>query len=125
MAMPTHSNIQYFERQQQDLNYPISEKAMYSMAKQGQERYTRYVPRYYAILRSLYSVSQIDLKGVQIDDEVESLSQKQANLTCHTFDSYLCKWNSRAIDDLKGHTVYIEVLSMVPNKFMTLLYQKF
>ena len=48
-----------------------------------------------------------------------------ANKICHTFDSYFCKWNDRNINSLKDKTIFIEEFSMVPNKWMTLIYKAF
>lgn len=44
---------------------------------------------------------------------------------CHTFDSYFCEWNGKDIEDLKNKTIFIEEFSMVPNKWMTLIYKHF
>ena len=44
---------------------------------------------------------------------------------CHTFDSYFCDWHGRSIDSLEGKTVFIEEFSMVPNKWMTMIYKAF
>ena len=44
---------------------------------------------------------------------------------CHTFDSYFCEWHGRDIKSLKDKTVFIEEFSMVPNKWMTLIYKAF
>ena len=46
-----------------------------------------------------------------------------ANKICHTFDSYFCEWNGRDINSLKDKTIFIEEFSMVPNKWMTKIYQ--
>ena len=48
-----------------------------------------------------------------------------ANKTCFTFDSYFCEWNGRNIDSLDGKTIFIEEFSMVPNKWMTIIYKAF
>ena len=50
---------------------------------------------------------------------------KDANKICHTFDSYFCEWNGRDFDSLKDKTIFIEELSMVPNKWITLIYKAF
>ena len=44
---------------------------------------------------------------------------------CYTFDSYFCEWYGRKIDSLEDKTVFIEEFSMVPNKWMTLIYKAF
>ena len=44
---------------------------------------------------------------------------------CHTFDSYFCEWHGRDIKSLKDKTVFIEEFTMVPNKWMTLIYKAF
>ena len=48
---------------------------------------------------------------------------EEANKICFTFDSYFCEWNGRNIDSLKDKTIFIEEFSMVPNKWMTLIYK--
>ena len=48
-----------------------------------------------------------------------------ANGLCSTFDSYFCEWNGRNIDSLKDKTIFIEEFSMVPNKWMTKIYQAY
>ena len=50
---------------------------------------------------------------------------KNANDICHTFDSYFCEWNGRHINSLEGKTIFIEEFSMVPNKWMTKIYEAF
>ena len=55
-------------------------------------------------------------KRLNIDDE---------NKICHTFDSYFCEWNGRNIDSLKDKTIFIEEFSMVPNKWMTKIYEAY
>ena len=47
------------------------------------------------------------------------------NKICHTFDSYFCEWNGRNIDSLKDKTIFIEEFSMLPNKWMTKIYQAY
>ena len=49
----------------------------------------------------------------------------EVNKICHTFDSYFCEWNGRDIESLKNKTIFIEEFSMVPNKWMTLIYKAF
>lgn len=44
---------------------------------------------------------------------------------CHTFDSYFCDYHGRDMPDLEVKTVFIEEYSMVPNKWMTKVYQAF
>ena len=48
---------------------------------------------------------------------------------CHTFDSYFCEWNGFSSEtnfkDLKDKTVFIDEFSMVPNKWMTMIYKAF
>ena len=48
-----------------------------------------------------------------------------ANKKCHTFDSYFCEWNGRDMNSLKDKTIFIEEFSMVPNKWMTKIYQAY
>ena len=48
-----------------------------------------------------------------------------ANGMCFTFDSYFCEWNGRNINSLKDKTIFIEEFSMVPNKWMTKIYQAY
>ncbi|XP_068692468.1 uncharacterized protein [Montipora foliosa] len=48
---------------------------------------------------------------------------------CHTFDSYFCEWDKCSIEtnlkDLKVKTVFIDEFSMVPNKWITMIYKAF
>ena len=44
---------------------------------------------------------------------------------CYTFDSYFCEWFGRDASSLKYKTVSIEEFSMVPNKWMTVIYKAF
>ena len=48
---------------------------------------------------------------------------------CYTFDSYFCEWNGFSsetnLKDLKDKTVFIDEFSMVPNKWITLIYKAF
>ena len=44
---------------------------------------------------------------------------------CHTFDSYFCEWNEDNFTGLKKKTIFVEEFSMVPNKWMTLIYEAF
>ena len=51
------------------------------------------------------------------------------NKICHTFDSYFCEFNGTSIEtnikSLKNKTIFIEEFSMIPNKWMTLIYKAF
>ena len=49
----------------------------------------------------------------------------KVNRICHTFDSYFCEWYNRNIDSLDGKTIFIEEFSMVPNKWITKIYEAF
>ena len=51
--------------------------------------------------------------------------KEEANKLCHTFDSYFCEWNGRDINSLKDKTIFIEEFSMVPNKWMSIIYKGF
>ena len=51
--------------------------------------------------------------------------KNEANTTCFTFYSYFCEWNGRNIDSLEDMTIFIEEFSMVPNKWMTIIYNVF
>ena len=44
---------------------------------------------------------------------------------CHTFDSYFCEWNEDNFNGLKKKTIFVEEFSMVPNKWITLVYEAF
>ena len=43
----------------------------------------------------------------------------------HTFDSYLCSFKKDQIGKLKNHTIFVDEYSMVPNKWMTTLYNAY
>lgn len=49
----------------------------------------------------------------------------KVNRISHTFDSYFCEWNQRDMSSLEGKTIFVDEFSMVPNKWITLLYQAF
>ena len=51
--------------------------------------------------------------------------KEDANKLCHTFDSYFCEWKGRDINSLKDKTIFIEEFSMVPNKWMTKIYEAY
>ena len=53
------------------------------------------------------------------------LEKDDINKTCFTFDSYFCEWYKRDINSLKDKTIFIEEFSMVPNKWMTKIYEAF
>ena len=59
-------------------------------------------------------------KGICDKEGIDDLSD-----ICHTFDSYFCEYHSRDIPHLKGKTTFIEEYSMVPNKWVTQIYQAF
>ena len=42
-----------------------------------------------------------------------------------TFDSYFCEWKEIDKDSLEDKTIFIEEFSMIPNKWMTLIYKNF
>ena len=47
---------------------------------------------------------------------------------CYTFDSYFCEWSGSTetnLKDLKVKTVFIDEFSMVPNKWITMIYKAF
>ena len=44
---------------------------------------------------------------------------------CYTFNSYFCEWYKRDANSLENKTVFIEEFSMVPNKWMTVIYKAF
>ena len=48
-----------------------------------------------------------------------------ANKICHTFDSYFCEWSDGNYHSLNRKTIFIEEFSMVPNKWMTKIYNEY
>ena len=50
---------------------------------------------------------------------------KKTNKICYTFDSFFCDWYGRSVSSLDGKTIFIEEFSMVPNKWMTIIYKAF
>ena len=48
---------------------------------------------------------------------------------CYTFDSYFCEWNGSSsetnLKSLEDKTIFIDEFSMVPNKWITLIYKAF
>ena len=55
----------------------------------------------------------------------EDYDEDQAKSICFTFDSYFCEWNGRDIKSLKDKTILIEEYAMVPNKWISKIYQAF
>ena len=53
------------------------------------------------------------------------MERRVANNVCSTFDSYFCEWKGRNVDSLENKTIFVEEFTMVPNKWMTLLYKAF
>ena len=49
----------------------------------------------------------------------------KTNDICFTFDSYFCEWKNRDIESLKDKTIFLEEFSMIPNKWITLIYKAF
>ena len=49
------------------------------------------------------------------------------NNICRTFDSYFCEWSDASYhhESLKNKTLFIEEFSMVPNKWMTKIYNAY
>ena len=60
-----------------------------------------------------------------IENVKSRLNIDNTNNICHTFDSYFCEWKGRDFDSLKDKTIFIEEFSMVPNKWMTKIYEAF
>ena len=53
------------------------------------------------------------------------MTREDADNTFFTFDSYVCEWNGRDLSSLRNKTVYIKEFSMVPNKWITKIYEAF
>ena len=53
------------------------------------------------------------------------IEKEEVNKIYHTFDSYFCEWNGRDINSLEGTIISIEEFSMVPNKWMTMIYKTY
>jgi len=51
--------------------------------------------------------------------------REEANRICHTFDSFFCEWKGRDTYSLAHKTVFVEEFSMVPNKWITRVYQAY
>ena len=51
------------------------------------------------------------------------ISIEESSKFCFTFDSYFCEWNHKEISNLKNNTIFIEEFSMVPNKWITKIYE--
>lgn len=60
-------------------------------------------------------------KNVKIRSQTEVNDDK----ICYTFDSYFCEWNGGNINNLKDKTIFTEEFSMVPNKWMTMIYKAY
>ena len=51
--------------------------------------------------------------------------EMDAKKICFTFDSYFCEQKGRGIDSLENKTIFSEEFSMVPSKWMTLIYKAY
>ena len=61
-----------------------------------------------------------------VKDTLEKIGYKKSDedtKICYTFDSYFCEWFGRDANSLENKTVFIEEFSMVPNKWMTVIYK--
>lgn len=47
------------------------------------------------------------------------------NNICYTFDSYFCEYTGDTIKNLKNKTIFIDEFSMVPNKWITKIYESY
>ena len=52
-----------------------------------------------------------------------SQTEVNSDNICHTFDSYFSEFNHQTMNNLKDKTIFIEEFSMVPNKWMTKIYE--
>ena len=50
---------------------------------------------------------------------------EESSKFCFTFDSYFCEWSYKDISSLKNYTIFIEEFSMVPNRWITKIYEIF
>ena len=73
------------------------------------------------VIRTCYG-KVIDMSKLNLSDVN---NRNEANNICHTFDSYFFERNGKDISCLKGKTIFIEEFSMVPNKWMTKIYEAF
>ena len=69
-------------------------------------------------------------KAVQnVKDRLKKMNYEgEINKICHTFDSYFCEWNGcheTNLKSLEDKTIFIDEFSMVPNKWITLIYKAF
>ena len=69
-------------------------------------------------------------KAVQnVKDRLKKMNYEgEINKICHTFDSYFCEWNGYHETNLKSledKTIFIDEFSMVPNKWITMIYKAF
>ena len=60
-----------------------------------------------------------------VESRLAKNGYKNANDISYTFNSYFCEWKDRDFDSLKEKTILIEEFSMVPNKWMTIIYKAF
>lgn len=61
-------------------------------------------------------------KRIRQNKEEIDFTEDEVNSICKTFDSYFYEWNENNIKLIKDRTLFIDEFSMVPNKFITLLY---
>jgi superfamily I DNA and RNA helicase len=55
----------------------------------------------------------------------KGMDKQETNNICFTFDSYFCEWKGRNIDSLEDKTIFLEEYSMIPNKWITKIYEAF
>ena len=73
----------------------------------------------------VFSFTNKAVKNVKSRLIKNGIEDTNGNKICHTFDSYFCERNGRDINSFKDKTIFIEEFSMVPNKWMTLIYKAF
>ncbi|XP_068684491.1 uncharacterized protein [Montipora foliosa] len=95
-------------------------------------------------LRKMGCVSSGPFKGLPVKmsrrnknfqsfvEEIKICAEKNEidpDAICHTFDSYFCEWNGFSsetnLKSLEDKTIFIDEFSMVPNKWITLIYKAF
>ena len=55
----------------------------------------------------------------------DGCDKSEGNKICFIFDSYFCEWKGRDLDSLKDKTISIEESYMVPNKWITKIYEAY
>lgn len=73
--------------------------------------------------KAIQNVKERSIIGLREHERDTNFMEDEINHICKTFDGHFCEWKDSNIKNIKDKTVLIDEYSMVPNKFMTILYK--